>query len=226
MVLTPRMPMAQYGPRMLCEELPATVVFCPQYRLSSNPDRAFPAQLQDALASYHWLVHEQGVEPSRIIISGDSAGAHLALTLLRYLTQYPDAIAFPRAALLHSSWINLTRSGTDANRAPNAASDYLSTAILEWGVETFSAKDVPFDSECMSPLYHPFVVTVPCWVQVGTAEIFYQDIVERVRKMKTVKKTRLSCTTPLMLCMTSSPLVGSLIWRMWHAKGLGKRKNS
>lgn len=186
-LMTPRDSASQYGPRMLCEELPAAAAFCPDYRLASNPNGAFPAQLQDALASYHWLIHDKDVKPSHIIFSGDSAGGHLVLTLLRYLTEHPDTMPLPQAALLHSPWLNLTKAGTDVDGAPYAASDFLSTTLLQWGTDSFVPKDTPLDSEYISPLYHPFAVDVPIWVQAGTAEVFYPNILEWVEKMKAVK---------------------------------------
>lgn len=189
-IVTPRDANTQWGPNVLCEELPAAAAFCPEYRLSSSPEGRFPAQLQDAVASYHWLVHDQGIDPSRIIFSGDSAGGHLVLTLVRYLTEHPEnTIPLPRAVLLHSPWLNLTAAGTDIDNSnnPNFNSDYLTTALLRWGTETFPAEDTPLDSAYMSPLYHPFKVPVPVWVQVGTAEVFHGDVVEWVGKMKEVQ---------------------------------------
>jgi monoterpene epsilon-lactone hydrolase len=46
------------------------------YRLA--PENPFPAALQDALASYRWLL-DQGIPSSRIALLGDSAGAALPL---------------------------------------------------------------------------------------------------------------------------------------------------
>lgn len=64
-------------------------VFGGQYRLCSAkpfaPANPFPAALLDALSSYHYLVHTAKFKPENIIVSGDSAGGHLAFTLVRYL---------------------------------------------------------------------------------------------------------------------------------------------
>ncbi|KZV84715.1 alpha/beta-hydrolase [Exidia glandulosa HHB12029] len=60
-----------------------------EYRLSSAAPYAaanpFPTALLDALAGYRYLVHGLGFSPKNIIIEGDSAGAHLGMTLIMYL---------------------------------------------------------------------------------------------------------------------------------------------
>ncbi len=71
----------------------------------------FPAQLMDALAGYTYLVHTVGFPPSSIILTGDSAGGHLALALTRYLSQHaPGSLTIPGALLLLSPWADMSRS--------------------------------------------------------------------------------------------------------------------
>lgn len=59
------------------------------YRLSSSapfpPRNPFPAALLDAIACYHYLLHDLGFRAEDIIIGGDSAGGFLATALVRYL---------------------------------------------------------------------------------------------------------------------------------------------
>ncbi len=49
------------------------------YRLA--PEHPFPAALDAAVSSYHWLL-DQGISPSRISVVGDSAGGGLALSMV------------------------------------------------------------------------------------------------------------------------------------------------
>lgn len=49
------------------------------------PERPFPASVEDALAAYKYLLADAvnlGVDPKRIVIGGDSAGANLAAVLV------------------------------------------------------------------------------------------------------------------------------------------------
>lgn len=59
------------------------------YRLASNPKARFPAQLQDAISSLQYLL-DQGVNPRQIVLSGDSAGANILISLLRYMAGHPE----------------------------------------------------------------------------------------------------------------------------------------
>src|SRR5512146_2128820 len=53
--------------------------FALDYRLA--PEHRFPAQREDAIAAYNWLL-AQGVNPEYLVVGGDSAGGNLTLSLL------------------------------------------------------------------------------------------------------------------------------------------------
>jgi acetyl esterase len=68
--------------RALCHDTGATV-FSLDYRLA--PEHPFPAAVEDTVAALRWLSHEApslGVDPKRIAVAGDSAGAGLAAVAL------------------------------------------------------------------------------------------------------------------------------------------------
>ncbi|EED17417.1 acetyl-hydrolase, putative [Talaromyces stipitatus ATCC 10500] len=183
-LLTPRDPAVQRGPRQLCEELPADAALCLDYRLSSKPKSSYPAQLQDALTAYNYLIHDQQISPSRILVSGDSAGAHLAITFLRHLTTHPESgLPLPRALLLHSPWLDLTEKKLSVDNIQKGR-DYVSDAFVQWGATTFTPAGSPRDAEFVSPFYHPFTSPIPIWVQAGGVETLYATIVEWVNKMR------------------------------------------
>lgn len=96
-----------FAAKNLLEHTPATYVFCPQYRLASNPGARFPAQLQDAITSLLYLTEEMKVPISKVTISGDSAGGNLCLALLRYISDNPKAaVPSPACAFLWSPWVD------------------------------------------------------------------------------------------------------------------------
>ncbi|TFY53240.1 hypothetical protein EVJ58_g9560 [Rhodofomes roseus] len=49
------------------------------------PKNPFPAALLDALAAYHYFLHTAGFRAEKVVLSGDSAGGHLAIALVHYL---------------------------------------------------------------------------------------------------------------------------------------------
>ncbi|RAO68920.1 uncharacterized protein BHQ10_004932 [Talaromyces amestolkiae] len=188
-LLTPRDPTVQRGPKQLCEELPADAALCVDYRLSSNPKSSHPAQLQDAITAYNYLIQDLQISPSRILVSGDSAGAHLAILLLRHLTTHPEiGLPLPRALLLHSPWLDLTPKGTSVDSMPGGR-DYISDAFLQWGATTFTPKGSSRDADFVSPFYHPFASPIPIWVQAGGVEKLYSTIAEWVGKMRDAGST-------------------------------------
>ena len=68
--------------RTLCHDTRATV-FSLDYRLA--PEHPFPAAVEDTVAALTWLSREAaalGLDPARIAIAGDSAGAGLAAVAL------------------------------------------------------------------------------------------------------------------------------------------------
>ena len=88
-------------------------VFSLEYRISSSAPfpvaNPFPAALIDALTGYNYLITELGFEPDNIIIIGDSAGGHLALTLLRYLVE-TSVLPVPGSFIGSSPLCDLTSS--------------------------------------------------------------------------------------------------------------------
>lgn len=79
-------------------------VFAPRYRLA--PQFPFPCGLQDCLAAYLYLLTV--VEPSSIVLAGDSAGGGMVVSML--VTLRDQGIPLPAGAILISPWVDLTHS--------------------------------------------------------------------------------------------------------------------
>lgn len=158
------------------------------YRLATNPHGRFPAALQDALSAYHYLTEELSIPASRIILSGDSAGGHVVICMLRYLAENETSLPAPRGALLWSPAIDLaaaTRPETiSGNR--NHSCDYLDPTFIAWGARRF-VNDTPGSASYMNPLGAAFQSPCPMWVFCGGNEIFYDEVSEFVKQMDAIQ---------------------------------------
>ncbi|KAI8995033.1 Alpha/Beta hydrolase protein [Pilobolus umbonatus] len=82
------------------------------YRLA--PQHPFPAALEDALATYLYLIdppaddENQPIDPQKIVISGDSAGGGLTFALLLVIRD--AGLPYPAGAMALSPWVDLTHS--------------------------------------------------------------------------------------------------------------------
>ncbi|MCD7785075.1 MAG: alpha/beta hydrolase fold domain-containing protein [Oscillospiraceae bacterium] len=81
-------------------------VFCCAYRLA--PENKFPAALDDALASYKYLL-DSGFPSDRIILAGESAGGGLCYSLCLKLGTL--GLSQPAGIIAISPWTDLTASG-------------------------------------------------------------------------------------------------------------------
>jgi len=166
-----------------------THVFAVQYRLASNPDGQFPAAFQDAVTSYVYLLRELKIPASRITFSGDSAGANLALTLLRYVADYGKEadLPWPGAIVAWSPWVNVAASldhrAIDAS--PKRKTDYLCGEFGTWAARKFSAHHDPRDPY-LSPLDNPFKSESPIFIQTGDSEVLYYDDVKLAKQFQDI----------------------------------------
>jgi monoterpene epsilon-lactone hydrolase len=139
--------------------------FALNYRLT--PEHRFPAQLEDAMSAYRWLL-ESGTDPDNLVIAGDSAGAHLALTLLLAIR---DA-KLPQPAL----GIALSPpTDADASNLRDQDSDWIDKAALRQWTDWFCDPAQRRDS-LVSPLWADLHGLCAIYIQAGRAEILYDNI--------------------------------------------------
>ncbi len=174
---------------MLNPSKPGSAAFFPQYRLASCPDGRFPAALQDAVTAYAHLVLDLGVPPDAIVLSGDSAGGHLALALLRYIcNDSKGVLPEPGGLLLWSPWVDLTLTAEDLAKRPNEQIDILPPSLLRWAARVFAplpkGGEDPFVNPYVSPVKEAIATRVPIWVTWGDQEVLRDDILAFVEKQK------------------------------------------
>ncbi|MCZ4579499.1 alpha/beta hydrolase [Gordonia amicalis] len=99
-----------------------------EYRLA--PEHPFPAGVEDAVAAWHFAVDvapRWGLDPRRIVVAGDSAGANLATVVARLVRDEP---ATPVFQLLIYPVTDL--SAQTPSRREFATGFFLTTDGIEW----------------------------------------------------------------------------------------------
>ena len=137
------------------------------YRLA--PEHPFPAAVSDAVAAYRWVL-AQGISPSRISLSGESAGGGLAVALLVALRDAGDPL--PACAVPISPWVDMENSGEMSEIA--RAQDLLRIEHIELFARTYLNGSDPRDP-LASPLHADLSGLPPLLVLVGGREILLDD---------------------------------------------------
>jgi epsilon-lactone hydrolase len=159
--LTPRSWAAHLSAQAGCR------VVLPEYRLA--PEHPHPAALDDARAVLAALFAE--AEPGSVVVSGDSAGAGLALALL--LSRREAGQVLPAGCILLSPWLDL---GRDRRAVPDLLRRdvVLSPVWLEACAGAYAAPAVWADP-LVSPLHAAPGGLPPLLIQSGTDDLLAPD---------------------------------------------------
>ena len=154
-----------------CDAGDGICVLSPDYRVA--PEHPYPAALEDAIASYQWLL-DHGWKGDQIIIAGDSAGGGLAMALTMYLRDHD--MPMPCGLVAMSPWTDLTASGESYTL--NYELDPLFGNTKE---SMIYINDYPGDHDkkdpYISPIYGHFREFPPMLIQVGSTEMLLSDSV-------------------------------------------------
>lgn len=150
-------------------------VLVPDYRLA--PEHPFPAAVDDAVGAYRWLL-DRGVQPSQLIMAGDSAGGGLAFSAILAARQQGVPPCAGMVAL--SPWVDLTCSGE--SMTSRAAVDILCTreALLELAGCYLAGADPR--QPLASPLFADLTGLPPVLCLVGSDEVLLDDTLRLVRQ--------------------------------------------
>ncbi len=144
-------------------------VLCPDYRVA--PENPYPAALEDAVASYKWLL-TRGYMAENIVVAGDSAGGGLAMALCMYLRD--NGLPMPGGIVAMSPWTDLTASG--ASYEENFDKDPLYGGTKE---SLIYINAYPGDHDktdpYISPAFGSFKDFPPMLIQVGSNEMLLSD---------------------------------------------------
>lgn len=157
--------------RTLTSKLAASTsmdVLCFDYRLA--PEHPYPAATEDAMKVWDYLML-LGYGARDVILTGDSAGGNLALSLALKLKSQGRLL--PRGILLLSPWTDLTSSGKSFETKADV-DPVLDSAYIDRMVEAYAAGQ-DLKDPYISPLFGNFEGFPPTYIQVGENEILLSD---------------------------------------------------
>lgn len=138
------------------------------YRLA--PENPFPAAVDDAVASYRWLL-DDGVPANRIILGGDSAGGGLTAALL--LAAKQQGLPLPAGAVCLSPWVDLTITADSYDTRKDTDKMFGREAALA-ARELYLGDHDPTDP-LASPVFGEWSGMPPLLIQVGDTESLLDD---------------------------------------------------
>ncbi len=159
-------------------------VICPGYRLA--PEAPFPAAQEDLLAAWNWTrenAQALGIDASRLVIGGTSAGGGLAAALTQRLLA--QGAPLPAAQLLVYPMLDdRTAARRDLDRPrhrvwSNRSNRFGWTSYL--GHAPGAADPRPF----AVPARHTDLTGLPpAWIGVGTCDLFLDECRDYARHLK------------------------------------------
>lgn len=138
------------------------------YRLA--PEHAHPAAVEDATAAYRWLL-EEGADPARTIVAGDSAGGGLTIAALVALRDAGTPL--PAAAVCLSPWVDLECVGASMTARAEQDAMVQKQGLLDLARAYLGGLDPR--TPLAAPLHADLAGLPPLLVQVGTAEVLLDD---------------------------------------------------
>ena len=171
-------PESHYSLVSYLADITEMTVFVPDYRL--GPENKFPAQLEDGLKSYLFLLNDMQYASSQIAIGGDSAGGNLALTTLLKLKE--KNYELPACLALLSPWADPTSSGNSYTIEMANRDILLGPTFKQIWKNNDNAYDFFIDEKDMDES-NPYIVPLrgdykncpPMLIQVGTEELLLSD---------------------------------------------------
>lgn len=158
------------------------------YRVA--PEHPYPAALEDAVASYLWLIREKGYSPDKIVIAGDSAGGGLTLALVLYLRDH--GLPLPAGVIVMSPWTDLTCSGESHVSNFDNDPQFGGTKDNMLYNSSYIGDADPTDPY-LSPVFGNYTGFPPVLMQVGSVEVLLDDTLRVADKLRAAKtKLRVS----------------------------------
>jgi len=136
-----------------------------------SPEHVHPAQVDDALSAYEWLL-DQGIKPEHIAFTGDSSGG--GLTITTQLRAIKAGRPLPAAALPISPWVDMEAVG-ESMRTNQATDALLQKEFADALAAIFLGPDGDPKDPFANPLYADLTGLAPLYIQVGGDEVNLDD---------------------------------------------------
>jgi len=146
----------------------ATPVLLVDYR--RTPESPYPAQVEDDVAIVRWLIESEGLSPSQIALSGDSAGGNIAVTSGLRLQE--EGLA-PAAIVTMSPWFDLENSGPSLDE--NAEHDAMVKKPVLEIMSGLYLNGLAADSPEANPLHADLSSLPPILITTSTHETLRDD---------------------------------------------------
>jgi monoterpene epsilon-lactone hydrolase len=148
------------------------ITWVPDYRMP--PRHPYPAALDDCLAVYRHALTQR--PPSKIIVSGMSAGANLAAAFA--LRAKDEGLPMPAALVLLTPHLDLTESGDSFQT--NHGLDTLAPVMR---INRLYANGHDLAHPYLSPLFGDLTGLPPTFLQTGTRDLFLSNTVRMHRRL-------------------------------------------
>lgn len=147
-------------------------LWMPNYR--RTPEHPHPAQIEDARAA--WDILTGSVAPEKIVVIGDSAGAHLALMLLDDLGNN-DRVQ-PALCIALCPWVDNAERGESmrTNDHFDLVQGWMALKFGEW-----LDPEGRYGRKALSPIFKDYSGLAPIYLQAGGREIFRDPALEFAR---------------------------------------------
>jgi monoterpene epsilon-lactone hydrolase len=150
-------------------------VFAPDYRLA--PEHPAPAAHDDAFGVYQWALRK-GHAADKIALSGDSAGANLALATA--VRAREAGLPLPAKLALFSPWLDFAEEGATYR---SISDDPIVIRTMLDGFKQAYLGDLDRKSPDVTPFYADFRGLPPTLVHVGSWERLRDDSTTLVERL-------------------------------------------
>ena len=158
------------------------LVFSVDYRLA--PEHPFPAAVDDAFDSLHWLLREAaalGVDPARVAVGGDSAGGTLATATAIHARD--EGLPLALQLLIYPG----TSGGQGSESHRRLANGYLLDAdVIRWFFGNYVRSEVERDDWRFAPLNAPSLARVaPAWIALAEYDPLVDEGLDYAERLRT-----------------------------------------